>query len=448
LFRLFIFGLSLSVPLLLMMMTPLGSKVKRGLMDLVHGQTTVKEVVRTVTREVPKEVVREVIKKEPPPPLPSDFVPRSEVDTAKLFNGIQINTHVQTVQGTYARLEALDPSAYQVKFEINVRVPKANQSVEELARINSELPRALPGLATMLPTSKVSGFYHKLYQNKIAGIERDITRLNKILDRHNFFDTETILEMQHPTSGRRALMIQTDMDVVADGSDGDRMADLDDYISMSSYYQPMTSYFWKKQTKTPNPLLGRWQSKLKDAKAEYAQKGLSTERNKQLKATISTLSAEIEDFKNHSSLIADTDPFIVLSLLFRGYSEQNAWTPQMGDYAVVIHGNQILPAICGDYGPSMKMGEASLFIAKQVNPKATPNQRGEDDLKATYLIFPGTAKKPFGPPNLEDWRNQCIHFLTEIGGIGSGFDVHNWPDLIKWKREFVGPPWPLPKPKS
>ena len=100
----------------------------------------------------------------------------------------------------------------------------------------------------MLTTAKVSGFYHKLYENKTASIQRDITRLNKILDRHNFFDCETILELTHPTSKRKTLLVQSEMDVVADGSDGDRMATLDEYIYMSDYYQPTTSYAWPKVT--------------------------------------------------------------------------------------------------------------------------------------------------------------------------------------------------------
>jgi hypothetical protein len=76
----------------------------------------------------------------------------------------------------------------------------------------------------------------------------------KILDRHNFYDTETILELTHPATQRRTLLIQSEMDVVADGSDGDRMPTLDEYIYISDYYQPFTSYAWPKATKTPNPL--------------------------------------------------------------------------------------------------------------------------------------------------------------------------------------------------
>ena len=146
-----------------------------------------------------------------------------------------------------------------------------------------------------------------------------------------------------------------------------------------------------------------------------------------------------------SSLIADSDPFIVISTMFKPYVGHEDHAPQMGDYAVVIHGKQILPAICGDYGPSMKMGEASLFIAKQINPKATPNLRGEDDLKVTYLIFPGTAKTPHGPPTLEEWRTLCTQYLNEMGGVGAGYEVHKWEDKFKKLEEVEGPPY-IPPP--
>jgi hypothetical protein len=221
------------------------------------------------------------------------------------------------------------------------------------------------------------------------------------------------------------------MDVVCDGSDGDRMATLDEYIFMSDYYQPFTSYAWGKKTKTANPLLARWESRLSAAKAEFAKKGLPAERNRELKATIDQLSAEIRDMKARSSLIAEKDPFIVLSLLFRPYNDRHPHTPEMGDYALVIHDKKIYPAICGDYGPTMKMGEASLFMARAINEKATPYRRPESDLKVTYVIFPGTAEKPFGPPDLEKWHQKCAGYLQGIGGLGAAYELHKWADPFK-----------------
>jgi len=432
---LFLFSLVIA---LVLPFTPFAGKIKKAIQDIVTSARTTKErivtrdVLRDVIREVPvvKEVTKEVIR-EVQPPLPGEFIPRKDVDVAKLFNGITVKTNLITEQGGFASLERLDPEAYKAEFQLSIRVPKANQTLDELARINKNLPAILPGLEVMLQAAKVSGFYHKLYENKTNRVQNDLTRLSKILDRHNFYDTETILELTHPATQRRALLVQSEMDVVADGSDGDRMPTLDEYIYLSDYYQPFTSYAWAKTTKNPNPLLAKWEDRLQKAQDEYAKKGLSASRNRELKVMIDQLKLEVADFKVRSSLIADKDPFIVISLLFRGYADQNKFTPQIGDYAAVIHEGKIYPAICGDYGPSFKMGEASLRMAKTINPKATPYIRPESDLKVTYLIFPGTAEKERSAPDLVKWREKCLALLGEVGGVGAGFELHTWEDPFK-----------------
>ncbi len=418
--------------------TPFAGKIKKGIQDIVASARSTKEriitrdVMRDVIKEVPvvKEVTKEVIR-EVQPPLPEKFIPRKDIDVATLFNGITVKTNLITEEGGFASLERLDPESYKAEFQLSIRVPKANQTLAELSRINKNLPAILPGLDVMLPAAKVSGFYHKLYENKTSRVQNDLTRLSKILDRHNFYDTETILELTHPTTQRRALLVQSEMDVVADGSDGDRMPTLDEYIYLSDYYQPFTSYAWAKTTKNPNPLLAKWEDRLQKAQDEFVKKGLSSSRNRELKVMIDQLKLEVSDFKVRSSLIADKDPFIVISLLFRGYADQNKFTPQIGDYAAVIHEGKIYPAICGDYGPSFKMGEASLLMAKTINPKATPYIRPESDLKVTYLIFPGTAEKERSAPDLAKWREKCLALLGEVGGVGAGFELHTWEDPFK-----------------
>ncbi|MFM7605905.1 MAG: glycoside hydrolase family 75 protein [Prosthecobacter sp.] len=421
---------------LLLPFTPMASKIKRGLQQLIDSAKATQErvITRDVVKEVPvtKEIIKEVqVIKEVQPPLPEKYIPRKEVDVATLFNGITVKTNLMTEEGSFASLERLDPEAYKAEFQLAIRVPKANQTLPELSRINPNLPQMLPGLETMLPGAKVSGFYHKLYQSKTTRVQNDLTRLNKILDRHNFYDCETILELTHPITQRRTLLVQSEMDVVADGSDGDRMAVLDEYIYVSDYYQPTTSYAWPKVTATPNPLVARWEERLKKAKEEFAIKGLPAARNRELHALIQQLTLQISEMKSRSFLIAEKDPFIVLSLLFRGYAEQNQHTPQIGDYACVIHEGKIYPAICGDYGPSFKMGEASLLMSKTINPKSTPYIRGESDLKVTYLIFPGTADKPNTPPNLVRWRERCLQLVGDLGGIGPGYEMHVWDDPFK-----------------
>lgn len=425
---------------LLLPFTPFAGKIKKGIQDIVESARGTKEII--VTREVPRDVIKEVpvtkevikqveVIKEVQPPLPEKYIPRKDIDVASLFNGITVKTNLLTEQGSFASLERLDPESYKAEFQLSIRVPKANQTMVELSRINKNLPTLLPGLDAMLPAAKVSGFYHKLYENKTSRVKNDLTRLNRVLDRHNFYDTETILELTHPATQRRTLLIQSEMDVVADGSDGDRMPTLDEYIYLSDYYQPFTSYAWPKTTKTPNPLLAKWEARLQKAEDEYKIKGLPAARNRELQALISTLKVEISEMKARSSLIAEKDPFIVISLLFHGYGDQNKFTPQIGDYAAVIHEGKIYPAICGDYGPSFKMGEASLLMAKTINPKATPYIRPESDLKVTYLIFPDTAEKPRSAPDVAKWREKCQSLLGEIGGIGSGYVLHTWEDPFK-----------------
>lgn len=417
--------LVLLLALLVVPFTPMASKIKGTIGEWIERSRR----SRVIVKEVPKEVIREVIREVPQvEPLPSKFVPRKDVDVASLFNGITIETKVETREGNFASVEVGNADAYKVSFALQLNVPKPNQTVAELAKLNSHLPKILPQLGTLIENGKVSGFYHKLYESKVGLVQKNLTRLNKLLDRHNFFDCETILELQHPDSKRRALLIQSEMDVVADGSDGDRMSEMSSEIYNSDYYQPFTSYEWPKQGTAQNPLLPKWQAKVENLKKERDGKSVSTARKNELKAQIQHLETEIKGLKNRSSLIAEKDPFIVLSLLFKDYPRIMAQAPALGDYAVVIHGDKILPAICGDYGPSMKMGEASLRIAKKINEKATPYIRGEDALKVTYLIFPGTADKPFGKPDLEKWHTKVSACLKEIGGLGAAYTLHKWEE--------------------
>lgn len=384
----------------------------------------------------PQVVVQEkiVYRDPPPPPLPTNFVPRKSVAVAELFNGIKIQTKLESAEGGLASVERKNAGAYQVTFQVNVTVPKANATLSELASLNDHLPKALPGLADMVPGGKVSGFYHHLYEIKQKAVEKNLTQLDKALSRHNFFDCETVLELRHPTSGRRVLLLQGEMDVVADGSDGDRMAEFDDYVFASTHFQGTTSYSWKKRTTKTNPLIGKYEGRIEEARKKLAATSSSTQK-KSLEGDIAFYKRMIASLKTTSYLIASEDPFIVLPLSMRGYAGIEAFAPQLGDYAVVVSGNRLLPAIIGDYGPREKVGEASLRIAKEINPKATPYVRPESDLKISYFIFPGSADKPFGPPDYAKWHERCTALLTEIGGLGDGYTLHQWEDRLTPKPD-------------
>jgi len=144
------------------------------------------------------------------------------------------------------------------------------------------------------------------------------------------------------------------------------------------------------------------------------------------------LRAEVGTLKKFSFLIGATDPFIVVPGAFMHGRDP----VKPGDYALVVFGDSIYPAIVGDIGPNDKVGEASLRIAKEINTLSTPYNRPVSDLKVTYLIFPETADKPFGPPDLEKLQARCEALLKEIGG--ASVPLHHWENII--------PPSPTPSP--
>ncbi len=126
-------------------------------------------------------------------------------------------------------------------------------------------------------------------------------------------------------------------------------------------------------------------------------------------------------------------------------ARNDSYAPKVGDYAIVIYGKKVYPCIVGDGGPTFKVGEASLRMAKELNPAATPYNRPVSDLKVTYVVFPGSREEKAGPPDYEKWRQKCQELLTEIGGLGSGYELHKWEDLFpKPEPEKPEPPEETP----
>src|SRR6266446_276306 len=370
-----------------------------------------------------------------PTPLPETYVPYSHKEVAKLFNGFEIHSKVDTDTGASAWLERKAPESYVLDLDVRVRVPQAAQTIEQIAQTDGQLPTLLPGLVSLLGASKVSNFYHGLYQLKVDSLGRTLNRLDQLLSRHNFFDCNTILELADPKTSRKALFIQSDMDVNADGSDADRTNDVD---GSSANFQPYTSYRWPKRTDKPSQFIPEREQRLKQAQAEYDQKNTAPERKKALKEQIDQLAREISDLKRYSFLISKADPFVVLPgfMLRQG---NHPFLPKFGDYVVVIHGGKLYPAIIGDAGPSYKVGEASLRLATQIDTKANAYNRPSSDLNVTYLVFPGSAESQPGPPDLPKMHDRSAELLNEIGGYTG--------ELWQWQDLFATPsPSPSPSP--
>ena len=341
-------------------------------------------------------------------------------DTAKLWNGITIHAEVDPTSGADATAERTDPQSYVLDLKLKVRVPTANRTVDELAKVTPELPRLLPNLGQIIEPDPVSPLFQELYEVKLQRLREDLVRLDQLLSRHNFYDCQTILRLRHPETRRHALLLQAEMDVDADGSDSDRLPEID---GSSANFKPFTSYRWKKKTSAPNPFLAPAEEKLRRYEAEFLQKGLTPERNRDLRAGIQRMKAEVDSLKRYSFLIGATDPYIVLPGIFL----QSKDSGKVGDYAVVVYGDQLYPAIVGDVGPSDKVGEASLRIAKEISAAATPYNRPVSDLRVSYLIFPGTAETPFGPPDLEKIHARCEKLVQELGGAST--PLYRWANL-------------------
>jgi hypothetical protein len=381
----------------------------------------------------------EIPEKTPTPgQSPKPPVITGKLDTARLFSGITVHAEVDPIPGGAASDERADPQSYVLELKLHARMPAPNKSIEELAKVSPELPRLLPGLGAMVTPESVSPFFKELYDTKLRNLRENLVRLDQLLSRHNFYDCQTVLQLRHPESKRRAVLLQADMDVDADGSDSDR---LPAGSGSSANFKPVTSYRWRKKSQIPNSYLPPAEERLKRYETELALKTTASERKRELKSGIASVRDEIETLKKYSFLIGATDPYIVLPL---GLGKADGG--KVGDYALVIFGDRIFPAIVGDIGPSDKAGEASLRIAKEINAIATPNNRPVSDLKVTYLIFPGTAETPFGPPDLEKLQARCEMLVKEIGG--AGVPLHHWENIIPPLPSPTPTPTPSPTPSA
>jgi hypothetical protein len=373
-----------------------------------------------------------------PTPTPTPYVPNKRLDVGKIFNGMQIRTSLETEYGTTATADREEPGSYALDLKVHVKVPKPYRDLAQLAKLSPKLPAVLTGLPALLESAQISPFYDDFYRIKVTSLQQSLMHLDAMLTRHNFFDCETVLELQHPESKRRALLVQTDMDTDTDGSDSDRVPEID---GSSVTFQPFTSYRWAKKTQQPNSFLPSWEAKLSQIKQTLANGGLSAARKEDNKAAQKRLTEEISDLHKYSCLVAAVDPYVVLPGSIFAAHNHSPYAAAVGDYCVVIYGDRLFPAVIGDVGPSNIIGESSLRICKEISPRSDADNRATDDLKVTYLVFPGTAEKA-DVPDLGKWHDRCEALLKELGGYTG--ELMAWEDLTKPKT----PPPPAATPPA
>ena len=366
-----------------------------------------------------------------PTPLPAQLVipPRSR-EVARLYNGWQVRTTLDETPGRAASYERETAPDYALDLQAQIKVPVAARTAAELSHSAPTLAAALPKLPALLEKAEVSKFYFGIYELKTELLRQNLTRLDALMGRDVFYDTDTVLELQDPDSKRKALLIQSDMDVDSDGSDPDRLLEVD---ASDPTFQPLTSYKWPKRTAAVSPLLTVYQERLARLENDLRTPALAAARHT-TQAAIDALKNDIHQVEHYSSLIAKNDPYIVLPG-FMARQNGHPFQPKLGDYAVVLAGDTLYPAIFGDIGPSYQLGEASLRLAQAVDPRATPQRSPVNELKITYLVFPGTADQPPGPPDLGHIHQRCQELLNEIGGNQAA--LHEWVSVL---------PTPTPAP--
>ncbi len=382
-----------------------------------------------------------------PTPPPTPYVPMKSLQTGSMFNGMTFKANLETTVGSTATNEREDAASYTIEMNVRVNVPKPHKLLPELQKLSPSIDKLLPGLPAMLESAKVSPEFDELYRNKVTSLRSNLNRLDNLLSRHNFYDCETILELTHPTTKRKAVLIQSDMDVDTDGSDGDRIATVD--TGNSRTFQPFTSYHWPKRTKNPNPVEPVWQKRITDNDAKAARADTTDAEKQRLRAENNRLRVELRDLQSHSYLAGAFDPFIVLPTTMFGRN-RSGFVPTIGDYCVIIVGEGLYPAIVGDAGPTTKIGEASLRICRQVSARANGENRAISDLKATYLVFTSTAEKTATPPNYAQWKTRCEELLNDFGGFTG--ELFAWPDItrpaVPEPPPVVVPAVPAPAPTT
>jgi len=367
-----------------------------------------------------------------PSPTPIPVLPRKNYDTAKLFNGISLTSRVYGTPSQETALSAVsDSNSYKMDINLHVQWPKAATSLRDLQTATPEIIEMLPGLSSLLTNAVPSPDFAALLNHKERSLRANLGQLQHLPYRDSLFDCQTILDLSNPATSRRALLIQAIMNVNTDGSDGDRNLPIDRF---SSTYQPQTNYRWAKKSDRPNPCLRDVVSQLALAEAELASITMAASEKFSLEARCTAAKATIAELKRWSFLAGTSDPFIVLPSFMVGKS---AGQPGIGDYAVVIAKGTVYPAILGDLGPNSKIGEASLRICREIFPESGADRRPVSRPEVVYLVFPGTAEKPFTEPNYAHWSECCHQLWKEFGGSDTA-SWHEWSSLEK--------PWPTPTP--
>ena len=266
----------------------------------------------------------------------------SKKPLSELFNGLTLQSSLLTPHGTEsATIIRKQPQSYRVEITLHAVLPQPNTSAEKLAQLVPALPEVLRDFNFLLSNAKISPAFATLYENKTAVLRQNLLYFEQAISRQNFYDCETMLHLQNPQTGRRAILGIGPMNVNTDGSDGDRNV----FIDRSSFtFQPTTSYRWAKTSKRPNPFIEATERELVQIKAKFSENPQAMIGDKNSVKYQQLLTDRLRELARWSFLASTADPFIVLpEFFFRTYS--GPFAPKIGDFALVLYGKQLIPPL-------------------------------------------------------------------------------------------------------
>ena len=191
-----------------------------------------------------------------PTPLPVQLViPPKSREVARLYNGIQVRCHLRGGTRPPGQPGARKPPPATrsiCNFPSRCPSPRARRPRSPTARPRCWRHAAeARGAAGERPRSRNSTTAStRTRPNSCARTSRTSTPSCRAT-----FSTTPIpsLKSRTPTPSASCLLIQSDMDVDSDGSDPDRLNEVDTAVDPT--FQPLTSYKWAKRGTVPNPLL-------------------------------------------------------------------------------------------------------------------------------------------------------------------------------------------------
>jgi hypothetical protein len=348
-------------------------------------------------------------------------IPRQTLNPADLELPEPPRTDVSTARTDASAEELRDrPKAYMARFSARLRLPAPAETWEAIIAAQPELGEHRSWLEQLFgsETLQTSPLYPAHYQARARDLQRRSAVFHDLPDATRFYDLHALLKTPSaPAAARPALLLQGEFTrrgstrAIEDFESGQDPTEVT--------YNPVTSYRWPRSEKADAETTRLQQSSravLNDLETEYAVVGLPRKRNRALEAGIAQRKAELELLPQWSYLDSGEVPFVVLPPVYRQFAGQTL-SPELGDLALLLIGDQALPAIFGDETADPGQAQLSPALWEAAAP-ATGANAGPETVRAALLLFPGTADPETlqQAPDSQSIRERVAQIYRDLSG--------------------------------